>query len=247
MVAGYAVGGGHVLHVRLRPHDRGRQRPLRPDRPEGRQLRRRLRRRPAGRAGRPEEGQGDLVPLPPVRRRSRRSTMGLVNTVVPLEELEEETVRWCREMLAALAVRAAAAEGELQRGRGRASRHPAARPRRQPALLRQRGGAGGPRRLPREAPAGLREVPASGREPRARLWLAGRAAAHAAGGDRAGARGHGAGAHRGRFRPLAVRRRAGRQRLHPDRHQPLERLLGRPPRRRHRGPARARCASPPAG
>ena len=26
--------------------------------------------------------------------------MGLVNTVVPLEELEEETVRWAREMLA---------------------------------------------------------------------------------------------------------------------------------------------------
>src|SRR5437763_15543921 len=26
--------------------------------------------------------------------------MGLVNTIVPLEELEEETVRWCREMLA---------------------------------------------------------------------------------------------------------------------------------------------------
>ena len=26
--------------------------------------------------------------------------MGLVNTVVALEELEEETVRWCREMLA---------------------------------------------------------------------------------------------------------------------------------------------------
>ena len=25
--------------------------------------------------------------------------MGLVNTVVPLEELEEETVAWCREML----------------------------------------------------------------------------------------------------------------------------------------------------
>ena len=68
MVAGYAIGGGHVLHVRLRPHDRRRQRPLRPDRPEGRQLRRRLRRQPAGRPGRPEEGEGDLVPLPPVRR-----------------------------------------------------------------------------------------------------------------------------------------------------------------------------------
>jgi naphthoate synthase len=26
--------------------------------------------------------------------------MGLVNAVVPLERLEEETVRWCREMLA---------------------------------------------------------------------------------------------------------------------------------------------------
>ena len=26
--------------------------------------------------------------------------MGLVNTVVPLDELEEETVAWCREMLA---------------------------------------------------------------------------------------------------------------------------------------------------
>ena len=25
--------------------------------------------------------------------------MGLVNTVVPLAELEEETIRWCREML----------------------------------------------------------------------------------------------------------------------------------------------------
>ena len=26
--------------------------------------------------------------------------MGLVNTVVPLDELEAETVKWCREMLA---------------------------------------------------------------------------------------------------------------------------------------------------
>ena len=29
----------------------------------------------------------------------RAYEMGLVNTVVPLEELEEETVRWCEEML----------------------------------------------------------------------------------------------------------------------------------------------------
>jgi naphthoate synthase len=26
--------------------------------------------------------------------------MGLVNTIVPLESLEQETVKWCREMLA---------------------------------------------------------------------------------------------------------------------------------------------------
>ena len=45
-------------------------------------------------------------------------------------------------------------------------------------------------------------------------------------------------ASRGRVPAAAVRGRAGRQRLHPDRDEPLQRLLGRPPRRRHRGPAR---------
>ncbi len=85
--------------------------------------------------------------------------MGLVNTVVPLERLEEETVGWCREMLAALALRPATAEGELQRGRGRPRGHPAARPRHEPALLRKRGGPGGTGRLHREAPAGLLPFP----------------------------------------------------------------------------------------
>jgi naphthoate synthase len=80
--------------------------------------------------------------------------MGMVNAVVPLERLEQETVQWCREMLA-LPLRAALAEGELQCGRGRPQRHPAARARRQPPLLRQRGGARGSRRLPREAQTGL--------------------------------------------------------------------------------------------
>ena len=100
MVAGYAIGGGHVLHVVLRPDDRRRQRALRPDRPEGRLVRRRLRLGPARAPDRPEAREGDLVPLPPVRRARRRSTWGLVNAVVPLERLEEETVQWCREMLA---------------------------------------------------------------------------------------------------------------------------------------------------
>ena len=54
---------------RLRPDDRRRQRPLRADRAAGRQLRRRLRRQPAGAQHRGQEGEGDLVPLPALRRR----------------------------------------------------------------------------------------------------------------------------------------------------------------------------------
>ena len=96
--------------------------------------------------------------------------MGLVNRVVPLEELEEETVAWCREMLELSPFSLQAPEGELQRGRGRPGRDPAAGPRREPPLLRERGGAGGPRRLPREAPAGLREVPEAALS-HLRLWL----------------------------------------------------------------------------
>ena len=45
--------------------------------------------------------------------------MGLVNTVVPLERLEEETVAVVPRDARALPVRAAPPEGELQRRRGR--------------------------------------------------------------------------------------------------------------------------------
>ena len=150
-------------------------------------------------------------------------------------------------MLAALPVRPAPAEGELQRRRGRPGRHPAARPRRQPPLLRERRGARGPRRLQGEAPArtsagspGGRDGRAGSAAPRGRAPAVGdgREAAHAAGGGGAGARRHRAGRHRGRVPAARVRVRADRQRLHPDRHEPVERLLGRPPRRRHRGSAR---------
>ena len=53
---------------RLRPDDRRRERPLRADRPAGRQLRRRLRRLAARQQHRRQARQGDLVPLPPLRR-----------------------------------------------------------------------------------------------------------------------------------------------------------------------------------
>src|SRR5918992_1794664 len=141
----------------LRPHDRRRQRPLWPDRPEGGELRRRLRRQPARRPGRAEEGQGDLVPVPPVRRRGgardgpgehgrpARATRGGDRGVVPRDAR-------------ALPLRAPAPEGELPRLRGWHGRPPAARARRQPPLLRQRGSARGPRGVQGKAPPGFRQV-----------------------------------------------------------------------------------------
>ena len=146
----------------------------------------------------------------------------------------------------ALPLRAAAAEGELQRRGGRAERHPAARPRREPPLLRQRGGAGG-----RETPTGRSASRTSRSSPgvreAAREDLAhGRARAHAARGGRAGAGRHRAGGRAGgRASRRRVHRRAARRAAHPGRDEPVQRLLRRAARRRHRGPPRARCASPP--
>jgi naphthoate synthase len=99
MVAGYAVGGGHVLHVVCDltiAADNAR----------------------FGQTG-PKVGSFDggfgagiLVELVGPKKAKEiwflcreyhaqeAHAMGLVNTVVPLERLEEETVQWCREMLA---------------------------------------------------------------------------------------------------------------------------------------------------
>jgi naphthoate synthase len=99
MVAGYAIGGGHVLHVVCDltiAADNAR----------------------FGQTG-PKVGSFDggfgagvLARLVGPKRAKEiwflcreygadeALRMGLVNAVVPLEDLEEETVRWCREMLA---------------------------------------------------------------------------------------------------------------------------------------------------
>jgi naphthoate synthase len=99
MVAGYAVGGGHVLHVVCDltiAADNAR----------------------FGQTG-PKVGSFDggfgagiLAELVGPKKAKEiwflcrqydaqeARAMGLVNTVVPLERLEEETVQWCREMLA---------------------------------------------------------------------------------------------------------------------------------------------------
>jgi naphthoate synthase len=99
MVAGYAVGGGHVLHLVCDltiAADNARFGQTGP------------------RVGSFDGGYGasllaNLVGLKKAKEiwflcrqydAQQALEMGLVNTVVPLDRLEEETVAWCREMLA---------------------------------------------------------------------------------------------------------------------------------------------------
>src|SRR5918992_2072064 len=98
MVAGYAVGGGHVLHVVCDltiAADNARFGQTGP------------------KVGSFDGGFGAGLLAAQVGQKKAKEIwflcrqygaqealdMGLVNTVVPLEELEVETVRWCREML----------------------------------------------------------------------------------------------------------------------------------------------------
>jgi naphthoate synthase len=99
MVAGYAIGGGHVLHVVCDltiAADNARFGQVGP------------------RVGSFDGGFGASVLSRLVGPKKAKEIwflcrqydaqqaleMGMVNTVVPLERLEEETVSWCREMLA---------------------------------------------------------------------------------------------------------------------------------------------------
>ena len=187
---------------RLRPHDRRRQRALRPDRAARRLVGRRLRRRPAARPRRAEEGEGVLVPVPPVRRgagardgarqhgRAARPARGGDRRVVPRDAR-------------ALPVRAAAARRRAST-RTRTATPASSSSRTTPtscstAARRRRRGATPTRRSARPTSRGSR----GGRERRraalGRPHLAdGRAAADAARGGRAGARRHRAGRDRGR-------------------------------------------------
>ncbi|MBW3644462.1 MAG: 1,4-dihydroxy-2-naphthoyl-CoA synthase [Actinobacteria bacterium] len=99
MVAGYAIGGGHVLHVVCDltiAADNARFGQTGP------------------KVGSFDGGYGSGLLARVVGQKKAREIwflcrqydaqqaldMGLVNTVVPLDRLEEETVAWCREMLA---------------------------------------------------------------------------------------------------------------------------------------------------
>jgi naphthoate synthase len=99
MVAGYAIGGGHVLHLVC-------DLTIAADNATFGQV--------GPRVGSFDGGYGASVLAELVGPKKAKEiwflcrrypaeealAMGLVNAVVPLEELEEETVRWCREMLA---------------------------------------------------------------------------------------------------------------------------------------------------
>jgi len=98
MVAGYAIGGGHILHIVCDltvAADNARFGQTGP------------------RVGSFDGGYGSGLLARSVGQKKAREIwflcrqydaqealdMGLINTVVPLEELEEETVDWCRRML----------------------------------------------------------------------------------------------------------------------------------------------------
>ena len=99
MVAGWAVGGGHVLHVMC-------DLTIAADNAKFMQT--------GPKVGSFDGGYGASYLARIVGQKKAREIwflcrpynaqealqMGLINTVVPLEELEEETVKWCREILA---------------------------------------------------------------------------------------------------------------------------------------------------
>ena len=99
MVAGYAIGGGHVLHIVC-------DLTIAADNARFGQVGPRVGSFDGG------FGAGLLAQLVGPKKAKEiwflcrqysaeeAERMGLVNAVVPLDELEEETVRWCREMLA---------------------------------------------------------------------------------------------------------------------------------------------------
>ena len=99
MVAGYAIGGGHVLHVICDLTIAAENAVFGQTGPK---------------VGSFDAGYGATLLARIVGHKKAREIwylcrqynaqqaldMGLVNTVVPLDKLEEETVQWCREMLA---------------------------------------------------------------------------------------------------------------------------------------------------
>ena len=158
MVAGYAIGGGHVLHLVCDltiAADNARFGQTGP------------------RVGSFDAGYGSSLLARTIGlKRAKEVWMlcrqydaatalewGLVNTVVPLGRARARDRRVVPPDAHALADRAADVQGGVQRGRRRARGAPAARGRRDHALLHVRGGPRGSQRLRGAPRAGVREVP----------------------------------------------------------------------------------------
>ena len=115
MVAGYAIGGGHVLHVVLRPDDRRRQRAAlaRSDRGSAPSTAASARACCANLVG--TKKAKEIWLLCRQYDAEEALAMGLVNTVVPLERLESGDDRLVPRDARPLPLRPATGEGELQR------------------------------------------------------------------------------------------------------------------------------------
>ena len=140
MVAGYAIGGGHILHICCDLTIAADNARFGQTGPPGRVVGRRLRRLAPARSRRHEEGKGALAAVPPVRRGGGAGD-GPCQRRGPSRPARAGDGRLVPRDARPLPLRPAPGQGELQRPRGRLRRDPAARPRRQPPLLRDRGGA----------------------------------------------------------------------------------------------------------
>ena len=163
MVAGYAIGGGHVLHLVCDltiAADNARFGQTGP------------------RVGSFDGGFGASYLARIVGQKKAREIwflcrqydaqqaldMGLVNTVVPLAELEARRCSGAARCSQHVADRAALPQGRDQRRLRRPGRPAGARRQRDAALLHDRGGPRGQGSVPREAQARLLEVPAAARD-----------------------------------------------------------------------------------
>jgi naphthoate synthase len=160
MVNGFAIGGGHVLHVLC-------DLTLASENAVFGQTGPRVGSVDAG------HGTGFLARLVGEKRAReiwylcRQYTarealaMGLVNKVVPLKDLRAETEQWCRELLEKSPTALALAKQSFNID----SEQRAIRPHGAEPLLPDRGGDGGPERLRREAAGQLQETPQVTRRP----------------------------------------------------------------------------------
>ncbi len=149
MVAGYAIGGGHVLHICCDLTIAADNARFGQTGPRVGLVRRRIWDQPAGASGRREAREGDLVLVPPVRR-ADRALVGVGERGRAARRAGVDDSGVVPRDARVLAARASVVEGRREHRRRRSGRRAAAGGRRHTPLLHERGGAGGARRVHRE-------------------------------------------------------------------------------------------------